>query len=157
MKTLIAPIQSVQRTNPLTGKALFVERTVKGAKETIQQCIVNCKYGQFWLPNSAVTEDHNEIMLTKYEAGDTFKADRDSKRTKLEAWLTANPSKTEADCTIDKAEQGEPLYSKGDIVTRQAESFNATGTQKAIVQVEQPLSFEEKMRIMAQYGVTVKM
>ena len=147
MKPIVADIISIQTKNPLSGKDLIVERTIKGEKMSVKQAIVNCKYGQFWLPAENVGEDHNQLNLTMHEVGDTFEAARDSRRTKGEVMGK--------DCPAGK--EDEPLYFKGDVVPRTNVSYVPTGTQKAIIAKEEVLSFEQKIAVMAKYGLTPKM
>ena len=140
MKTIIAPILSVQTKNTLSGKPIIVEKTVKGEKLAIEQAIVTCKYGEFWLPASLVSESHNEIVLTMHEIGDTFVAARNSSRTKGQVMGKDCPEGLE----------DEPLYFKGDTVSREKASYEAKVTQ---VRKEQALSFEEKAKVLIALGV----
>ena len=140
MKTIVSPILSVKTKNTLTGKPIIVERTVKGVKEQVEQAIVTCAYGEFWLPASLVSENHNEIVLKMHEKGDEFVASRNSKRTKGEVMGKNCP----------EGQEDEPLYFEGDTVPRETESYEAQVTQ---VRKEQPMSFEEKAKILIKLGV----
>lgn len=140
MKTIIAKILSVQTKNTLSGKPIIVEKTIKGEKLSIPQAIVTCSYGDFWLPSDLVAENHNELVLTMHEVGDTFVAVRDSSRTKGQVMGKDCPEGLE----------DEALYFKGDTVTREKASYEAKVTQ---VKKEQSLSFEEKAKILLSMGV----
>jgi hypothetical protein len=140
MKTIIAPILSVKTRNTINGKPIIVEKTIKGAKEQIEQAIVNCAYGEFWLPSDLVSESHNEIVLTLHEVGDTFVAAAPSSRTKGEVMGKDCPEGLE----------DEPLYLKGDVVPRTKEHYEAQLTQ---AKKEQSLGFEEKAKILMRLGV----
>jgi len=140
MKTIIAKILSVQTKNVLSGKSIIVEKTIKGEKLAIPQAIVTCAYGDFWLPSDLVAENHNEIVLTMHEVGDTFVAAADSRRTKGQVMGK--------DCP--KGQEDEPLYFKGDTVPREKPFYEPKVTQ---VKKEQSLNFEEKAKILLAMGV----
>jgi len=140
MKTIIAPIMSIQTKNTLSGKSIIVEKTIKGEKLAIEQAIVTCKYGEFWLPANTIADNHNEIVLTMHEVGDTFVAAADSRRTKGEVMGK--------DCP--EGQEDEPLYFKGDTVPREKAFYEPKVTQ---VKKEQSLSFEEKAKILLAMGV----
>jgi len=140
MKTINAPILSVKTKNTVTGAPIVVEKTIKGEKKNVEQAIVTCKYGEFWLPASIVEENHNEIVLKFEAAGEEFIATRDSKRTKGEVMGK--------DCPEGK--EDEPLYFKGEAVPREKDYYEAQVTQ---VRKTEVLGFEEKAKILLALGV----
>lgn len=73
-----------------------------------------------WLTAEGIAEKVTSpiAVFGTTEKGDSFVAKKNSRRTKLMAWLAANPEKTEKDCTLDKKVQGEPLYVEGEEVFR---------------------------------------
>ena len=151
----VAPIVSVRTKNPVNGKEIIVERTVKGAKEAIKQAIVSCKYGEFWLPASIVEESHNELVLTMNEVGDTFVATSNSSRKKKDVIPAKELAEMAKAQGVEVADLGdEQLYYEGDTVTRQSVSYVAQSTQVA---KPQELSFEDKLALMAKYGLTPKL
>lgn len=96
-----------------------------------------------WFPKSAKQEKF--ITYKVHQKGDTFVAARDSQRTKGEV-LGAN---------CPEGQENLPLYSKGDTVTRAAESIEFIGFSGESITKE--LSFEDKLALAAKYGVQVKL
>lgn len=93
-----------------------------------------------WFPKGAKLG--SEITYKEHEKGDTFVANRDSSRTK--------GAVMGADCPA--GHEDEPLYLKGETVTRTSATIEFVGFAG-----EKVLSFEDKIAIMAKYGVAVKM
>ena len=106
-----------------------------------------------WFPKAV--QPNKFITYTIHEKGDTFVAAKDSSRTKLQAWLQQNPGKTEADCTIPVDQQSEPLYLKGETVTRGQETVEFIGFNETPITKE--VSLEEKFALAAKYGVKLSM
>lgn len=96
-----------------------------------------------WFPKN--TKQEKFITYKVHQKGDTFVAARDSQRTKGEV-LGAN---------CPKGQENLPLYSKGETVTRAAESIEFIGFSGESITKE--LSFEDKLALAAKYGVQVKL
>lgn len=126
-----------------------------------------------WFPAGAQID--KAISYTLHEKGDTFIATADSKTTKLEGWLRANPTAKEEydkagndaakiakalkDCNVPTAKQLEPLFFVGETVTRQAESIEWVGfSSEELKSEEEELSlFAKKAKILADLGVKLSM
>lgn len=106
-----------------------------------------------WFPKG--TQPNKFITYTIHEKGDTFVAAKDSSRTKLRAWLSANPGKTEEECPIPVDQQSEPLYLKGETVTRGAESVEFVGFSESPVKKE--VTLEDQFALAAKYGVKLSL
>jgi hypothetical protein len=71
-KLLQVPILAVKRHDNMTGELLFVERIINGETHQVEQAIITCEHGDFWLPSSIVGDDHTVVNLT---AVTTYKAE----------------------------------------------------------------------------------
>lgn len=96
-----------------------------------------------WFPKEAKTQKY--ITFKKHEKGDTFVAAKDSTRTKGEVLGKDCPEGQEAD----------PLYIKGEEITRQVDSLEFVGFTDTKEAVE--VSLEEKFALAAKYGVKLSM
>lgn len=93
-----------------------------------------------WFPKDAVLGA--EITYKVHEKGDSFTALRDSARTKGAVLGEECP----------KGVEDEPLYFKGDIVSRTQESIEFVGFAG-----EKVLTFQEKATFLAGLGVSIKL
>lgn len=102
MKTLTVAINAIQ-THNAQGQPIVVAGVPKAIIHTVNGL-------QVWAPKAAIGEKAEMVTYKLNEKGDTFVANRDSK---------------------SKDKEGNPLYLKGDTVTRDAESleFVSVGQQ----------------------------
>jgi hypothetical protein len=103
-------------------------------------CAVTEEGTNVWFPKGAKLGA--EITYKVHEKGDTFVAVRDSNRTKGEV--------LGEDCP--KGKEDEPLYYKGDTVSRTQDSVEFVGFAG-----EPVLSFQEKATFLASLGVSIKL
>lgn len=103
-------------------------------------CAVTESGVNVWFPKGAKTTD--QITYKTHEKGDSFTAIADSKRTKGQV--------LGADCP--QGQEDEPLYYKGDVVSRTAESVEFVGFAG-----EAKLSFREKAQIMQELGLSINL
>lgn len=149
MRTFATRIISKQFFNSRNGQPIVMDVTTKGQTESVPQAIISTKEGNFWLPAALVNEDHDELVLKVHEPGDTFVAARDSSRTKAEAYAAEKGvDLKEAQAKLG-AEADEPLYLKGETVTRTKQSYEPTVTQKG------KLSQREMLEILAKSGANL--
>lgn len=102
--------------------------------------LVTASGKNIWAPKDA--KQGAEVTYKVHEKGDTFVAAKDSARTKGEV--------LGAECPAGK--EDEPLYFKGDTVSRTAESVEFVGYAG-----ERILDFREKATILAELGIAVKL
>lgn len=131
----------VIKTNTQTGAA------VSGKGNQGESIMLKTETGQvIWL-NAALLNQakaHEVINYTVHPVGSVFVATKDSSRTKGKVLLDKCP----------RGQEDEPLYSKGDKVTRLVENIEFDGfTEPKATEV----SFEDKMAIAAKYGVKITM
>lgn len=149
MQTKRLKIIGKQFFNERNGKPIMKDVTTKGVVESVPQCIISTPEGQFWVPASIVKEDHNELLVEVVEAGSTFVAPRDSRRTKAQA-LAAKNGITEEEAAKQLGEEAtEKLYYKGETVTREKETYVARVTQTA------KLSQREMLEILSKSGANL--
>lgn len=101
--------------------------------------VVSASGRNIWAPKAVKLGA--EVTYKVHEVGDTFVAIADSRRTKGEVMGEQCPA----------GKEDEPLYFKGDKVTRTQESVEFVGFAG-----EQVLGFAEKAKILAELGVAVK-
>lgn len=117
-----------------TSKVLTVQTINQSGAQIITQgsrkAILFTENGQqIWAPYQQGIENHTTVTYDHHKKGDTFVATRDSRRND---------------------EAGNPLYLKGETVTRDAESLEYKASSAKAVEV----SFKEKMEIMKELGMT---
>lgn len=123
--------------------------SVSSKGDTNKQAVALTDSGaEVWFPMAA--QQGKKISFKLHEVGDTFTATRNSKRTKLQGWLNSNKDAVATDCPLTEDEQTEPLYLKGDVVTRTASSVEFIG----FTEIE--LTFEQKLVLAQKYGIQVK-
>lgn len=103
-------------------------------------CAVTTEGVNVWFPKGAKLGA--KITYKLHEKGDTFVAVKDSSRTKGQVLGEQCP----------KGKEDEPLYFKGDTVSRTAESVEFVGFAG-----EKVLTFEEKATFLASLGVSIKL
>lgn len=128
MKVVTIGVKGVQTLNS-QGNPI----ETNGAKKAIIHTVDN---KTIWCPLAAVKDGANTVTYKLNEKGDTFVADRDSK--------TMHP--------VGTPEAGNPLYLKGDVVTRTADfpEFISMGTEEVFTQAAM-----DKMTFAAKLGLAV--
>lgn len=151
-QTIQAPIFSVKRHNNITGDPLIIKRNMKGKNYDVPQAIIMTEYGEFWMPSSIVTDEHNIINLTVYNKGDIMqaKAASDSSRTKGEVLTPAELTALANTTSRPEAElKDEPLYFAGDPIVASKTTYRAESTGKAI---EQKMSQADTLKMLVELG-----